>query len=356
MTNERQAPFPWFGGKSRAAALIWERLGEVKNYVEPFAGSLAVLLGSPRVANIETVNDLDGFIANFWRALAQHPEEVAEYADWPVNENDLSARHAWLVQRREELQSRLEGDPEFCDTKIAGWWVWGLCCWIGSGWCSGKGPWHVVDGKLVREPQHAGTGSNRVLPNLGNAGMGVSRKRPHLGNAGMGVNRQRPHLGDAGMGVHRQLPLLEWFEALATRLRRVRVCCGDWSRVLGPSPTTTLGLTGVVLDPPYDTSMRCDSCYSVDAQGLSAKVREWAIEHGDDPKMRIALCGYEGEHEMPSTWSVVSWKALGGYSNRSASGRGRANSFKERVWFSPHCLKIHVQEQEQVEEAQLSCL
>jgi hypothetical protein len=76
----------------------------------------------------------------------------------------------------------------------------------------------------------------------------------------------------------------------------------------------------------------------VDAQGLSAKVREWAIEHGDDPKMRIALCGYEGEHEMPSTWSVASWKAKGGYSNLSASGRGRENTFKERVWFSPHCL------------------
>ena len=308
--TELQAPFPWFGGKSKAAALIWERLGEVKNYVEPFAGSLAVLLGAPRVATCETVNDLDGFIANFWRALAQHPEEVAEHADWPVNENDLNARHAWLAQRREELQSRLEGDPEFCDTKIAGWWVWGLCCWIGSGWCSGKGPWHVVDGKLVREP----------------------------GRAGMGVNRQRPHLRNAGMGVNRQRPPLEWFEALAARLRRVRVCCGDWSRVLGPAPTTRLGLTGVVLDPPYDTSMRCDSCYSVDAQGLSAKVREWAIEHGDDPKMRIALCGYEGEHEMPSTWSVASWKAEGGYSRLSASGRGRANSFKERVWFSPHCL------------------
>lgn len=40
-----RAPFPWFGGKSRAAPLIWEALGDVRNYVEPFAGSLAVLLG-----------------------------------------------------------------------------------------------------------------------------------------------------------------------------------------------------------------------------------------------------------------------------------------------------------------------
>lgn len=40
-----KAPFPWFGGKSRAAPLVWQALGDVKNFVEPFAGSLAVLLG-----------------------------------------------------------------------------------------------------------------------------------------------------------------------------------------------------------------------------------------------------------------------------------------------------------------------
>lgn len=42
-----KAPFPWFGGKSRAAHLIWPRFGNVPNYVEPFAGSLAVLLNRP---------------------------------------------------------------------------------------------------------------------------------------------------------------------------------------------------------------------------------------------------------------------------------------------------------------------
>src|SRR5689334_19180994 len=46
--NTLKAPFPWFGGKSRVASLVWERFGEVRNYVEPFAGSLAVLLGRPQ--------------------------------------------------------------------------------------------------------------------------------------------------------------------------------------------------------------------------------------------------------------------------------------------------------------------
>lgn len=42
-----KAPFPWFGGKTRASGLVWQRFGAVANYVEPFAGSLAVLLGRP---------------------------------------------------------------------------------------------------------------------------------------------------------------------------------------------------------------------------------------------------------------------------------------------------------------------
>jgi site-specific DNA-adenine methylase len=36
--GELVAPFPYFGGKSRAADRVWQAFGEVENYVEPFAG------------------------------------------------------------------------------------------------------------------------------------------------------------------------------------------------------------------------------------------------------------------------------------------------------------------------------
>ena len=88
-----KAPFPWFGGKSRVASLVWERFGDTPNYVEPFAGSLAVLLGRPHEPHTETINDKDYMVANFWRALQCDREAVAEYADWPVNEADQNARH-----------------------------------------------------------------------------------------------------------------------------------------------------------------------------------------------------------------------------------------------------------------------
>lgn len=88
-----RAPFPWFGGKRRVAHHVWDRLGNVRNYIEPFFGSGAVLLGRPGEPGIETVNDADAYLANFWRAISGDPDGVARYADWPVNEADLHARH-----------------------------------------------------------------------------------------------------------------------------------------------------------------------------------------------------------------------------------------------------------------------
>ena len=387
MTDALVAPFPYAGGKSSVAAVIWERLGDTANYVEAFAGSLAVLLARPDAhrwwERTETVNDLDGMVSNFWRAVQADPDAVARWADWPVSEPDLHARHLWLVARKPELQARLMGNPDYYDAKIAGWWLWGICQWIGSGWCSGQGPWRQVDGELVhirdaatdgvwKQRPHLGSdgmGVNRKLPHLGSDGRGIKRQRPHLGDDGMGVNRQLPHLGDDGMGVNRKLPHLGsdgrgvnrklphlgsdgrgqcevWSEHLrhmmgdlSDRLRRVRVCCGDWSRVCGPTPTVKLGLTGVFLDPPYALDGRASDLYSVEMDTTDA-VREWAIERGRDPLMRVVLAGYDGEHVMPADWECVAWKARGGYGSQGdEDGRGRANSERERLWFSPHCIR-----------------
>jgi hypothetical protein len=269
------------------------------------------------------VNDLDCYLANFWRAIRFNPSTTAAWADWPVNEADLHARHQWLVNQA-DFRERMKTDPEYYDCRIAGWWVWGLCQWIGSGWCDER---KATDGS-------AGMGVNRKLPHLGDAGRGVNRQRPHLGNAGMGVNRQLPHLGDAGRGEL----IMQYFESLSARLRDVRVCCGSWERVLGESPTIKHGTTGVFLDPPYSDEADRAELYSQDDFSVAHAVREWAIANGENPELRIALCGYEGEHAMPESWECVAWKARGGYGSQG-DGRGRANAGRERIWFSPSCLK-----------------
>lgn len=299
--SELKAPFPWFGGKSRVASLAWERFGNVPNYVEPFAGSLAVLLGRPHAPSTETVNDLDCYLANFWRSIKLNPTTTAAWADWPVNEADLLARHQWLVDQG-DFRDRIRHDPDFHDCRIAGWWVWGICQWIGSGWCRQRGDGH--------QPEQI----------------------PHLGNAGRGINRKLPHLGDAGRGEL----IAAYFQALSARLRDVRVACGEWDRVLGESVTCKHGITGVFLDPPYGSDEH-DVEYAAHSD-VAGDVRKWALENGNNPLLRIALCGYSGEHEMPG-WIEVAWKARGGYGSQ-ADGRGRENAKRETIWFSPACLKL----------------
>jgi hypothetical protein len=358
-----KAPFPWFGGKSRVASLVWERFGDVKNYVEPFFGSGAVLLSRPDAPRIETVNDKDCYLANFWRAIARDPEGVARFADWPVNEADLHARHLWLVNQTHFRELMLR-DPNYYDVQIAGWWVWGICGWIGHGWCDTSKLPHVGNAgqginRLTRQLPHvgnAGRGINRLtrqLPHVGNAGRGINRltrKLPHVGDAGRGINRltrKLPHVGDAGRGINRltrKLPhvgdagrdLQEYFAELAARLRRVRVCCGDWKRVLTPAVTERHGVTGVFLDPPYADGKLQYSAGGI-GSNIDAEVRAWALENGDNPKLRIALCGYEGDHLMPDGWSCVPWRARKGYQRADASGLHSGHN--ERVWFSPHCLR-----------------
>ena len=104
---------------------------------------------------------------------------------------------------------------------------------------------------------------------------------------------------------------------------------------MGPSVIYGNGVTGIVLDPPYSHAVRARDLYAED-RDVSAEVRAWAIEHGDDPRLRIVLCGYEGEHDMPTTWECVAWKANGGYGNVT----GNANKHMERLWFSPHCQRV----------------
>lgn len=137
-----------------------------------------------------------------------------------------------------------------------------------------------------------------------------------------------------------QGPIYDWMFALAERLRRVRVCCGDWTRVLGRgSRNTPVTPMSSVLEP-YLSDFRDPSLYGTESGDVAHAVREWALANGKNKRLRIALCGYEGEHEMPADWQCVAWKAAGGYA--SAAGNDE-NSHKERIWFSPHCARAEDQ-------------
>lgn len=187
-----KAPFPWFGGKSRVAHLVWNALGDADNFIEPFCGSAATLLLRPHTPRIETVNDADCYVANFWRSTALAPEAVAEQADWPVNEADLHARHRWLVLSEEAktFRQRMRTEPDYFDAKVAGWWCWGLCCWIGGGWCS------IQHCESTQYPMLTG--------NHGYGGRGVNMDQDKGG--GPSLDNRKPRIdggeGQSGHGVH----------------------------------------------------------------------------------------------------------------------------------------------------------
>jgi DNA adenine methylase len=71
-----RTPLTYYGGKQKLAAQIVAMMPEHVAYLEPFAGGAAVLFAKPP-AERETLNDLDGTVMRFWRALREQPEALA---------------------------------------------------------------------------------------------------------------------------------------------------------------------------------------------------------------------------------------------------------------------------------------
>ena len=323
--KEPRAPFPYFGGKRNAAPIVWGLFGDVDHYVEPFCGSCAMLLARPQNhrRKIETVNDADGMLVNVWRAIRNAPEAVAKECAIPVMEIELHARLAKVKsQITPDFLSWMEGDEKHFDAKLAADWLYCTCASIGT--CmNDDGPWRVIDGHLI---------NTRELPHLGGMGRGINRELPHLTNMGQGINRALPHLGDMGRGCENKESLIrQYLQALAYRLERVRICCGDWKRVIKSPSVLFAGqkAAGVFLDPPYSVS---PDLYMV-GKDVSAEVREWCKAAGDNPKVRIALCGFEADgHDelLEHGWHKIEGKAGG-----SGYNKNKEDHKRERIYLSP---------------------
>lgn len=290
-----KAPFPYPGGKTLIADVIWERLGDVRTYIEPFAGSAATLLSRPDThvnTRYEIINDKDGLVTNFWRAVKHAPEKIVpDFADLR-SENNYHARRKRLRSIRPELAEKLEADPDYYDPQIAAWFAYVLNLAIGSQ-----------------------IGGRRSIPAF--AGGGASKRRT-------------PD------------ETLHTLNALAGRLRNVMVASGNWDRVVTDVFIQNAPPTGILFDPPYaaGNNTRNDTYGEYDTT-VAGQVRRWCLDHGNDPTLRIALCGYAGEgHEELEHhgWSVHAWSANGGFANSGQRG-GDNNRHRERIWFSPHCLK-----------------
>jgi DNA adenine methylase len=77
MSARTRTPLAWYGGKQLLARRIVALMPSHRCYLEPFCGGCAVLFAKER-AKRETINDLDGDVAVFWRVVRERPRELAE--------------------------------------------------------------------------------------------------------------------------------------------------------------------------------------------------------------------------------------------------------------------------------------
>lgn len=97
-------PISYYGGKARLANWVIDHMPPHRVYVEPFAGSLAVLLAKTPT-HFEVVNDLDDTLVCFWRVLRDHPDELVRAC-------------ALTPHARSEFKAALD-DPDLPDVERA---------------------------------------------------------------------------------------------------------------------------------------------------------------------------------------------------------------------------------------------
>lgn len=103
------------GAKNRLAPWICEYIPKHDVYLEPFAGSLAVLFNKPK-SHIETVNDLDGEVVNFFRIVRDRESELRRAIELtPFSRSEYEAAY-------EQTEDELENARRFA-----------IKCWMGFG-------------------------------------------------------------------------------------------------------------------------------------------------------------------------------------------------------------------------------
>lgn len=77
MQKKKKIAFGWYGGKYSHLDWLLPLLPDCRHFCEPFGGSAAVLINR-QPAPVETYNDLDGELVNFFRVLREQKNELIE--------------------------------------------------------------------------------------------------------------------------------------------------------------------------------------------------------------------------------------------------------------------------------------
>ncbi len=101
----------WFGGKTRRVGWILPFFPDHHTYVEPFGGSMALLLAKPP-SPVEVYNDCDEALVNFWRVVRLHPDELRRRLELTPYAH---AEWTWARASWREVEDPIE--------RAARWWT-----------------------------------------------------------------------------------------------------------------------------------------------------------------------------------------------------------------------------------------
>jgi DNA adenine methylase len=120
-TTIKRPALRYYGGKWNLAPWIISFFPPHKNYVEPCGGAASVLLQKPR-SPLETYNDLDGNVVNFFRVLRDRPDELirkirltpfareeVEISKWDIQGDDVERARIFFVRCNFGISARPGG-------------------------------------------------------------------------------------------------------------------------------------------------------------------------------------------------------------------------------------------------------
>lgn len=270
-------PIPYYGSKEKIAPVILDIIkkdGWTNQYIEPFVGSNSILLQDNFDGIKCIINDFDGKITNLWRSLRYKPEETASYIQGVCNTINLTGLDLAVQRSYDALLDRLHADIEYCDPKLAAYFIDLCCSWIGGGAGNTTGPWTTIKDDegidiLVRKDK----GDVRCKQSQYGTDVGVRCK---------------------------QSQYYQWFNDISKRLSDTYVLSHDFEKILNLHVITTKRTT-IFFDPPYDKSgdTGCGVEYiSNDHNIVSKRVREWCIKNNESMKnTRIIVAGRGKEHD-----------------------------------------------------------
>lgn len=271
------------GNKSRVSPIIWKGLGDIKRFVDPFAGSGSIYITRPPEVDKHlrwvVLGDASGYVSNYLRAIVSHEQYLYDFFSGYVHEErrHIAAREYVKKYDAELLHEKLLSHPNWCDPELA-------ACWM-----------LIYNGGLNRDYGRSRTGC-----------------------------AQEPDR------------LLDWKGD-----QNILVRYGDWEKCVRNSMLDRYknkkgNVVGVVLDPPYSGT---EKYYKGSTKGVAAEAYEWATEQANED-LRIAYCCYSDHFPCPEGWTAFDWK--GRTFNTKLEGADEKNkdsSTGERsevIYFSPH--------------------